>query len=100
MKIIRSAFWLGLAIAVIQPYGINLTAQARSVRPAVALDAGHRAVTRHLMNIPCESIQCAGGKVALAVSGGEFNPSQASTMQDSPSLILAPVPRPRLDRAG
>jgi len=99
MFLIRSAFWLGLAMIVIQPQGWDLGAKADALSTA-AVDAGKQVVIQQVMNTPCDSIECVGGKALLLASGNSNNPSQASTMQDSLSLKLAPVPRPRPAWAG
>lgn len=99
MFLIRSTFWLGLALVILQPQGWNLGAQASALSAAV-VDSGQHAASRHLMNVTCNSIECVGGKALLLAANIKNNPSQASTMQDSLSLNLAPVPRPRPDWAG
>lgn len=67
---------------------------------AKASEMGREIATQQIEKIECTSIECVGGKAVLLASGIKNNPSQASTMQDSLSLDLAPVPRPRLARAG
>lgn len=99
MFLVRSAFWLGLAILVIQPQNLDFEAKASALGDA-ALDTGRGVVAEHLTKIECKSIECVGGKMLISASGLTNNPQQASTMQDSPDLILAPVPRPRIARAG
>lgn len=102
MFIIRSAFWLGLALIVLQPQDWDVGNQARAMGEA-ALDSGKRMAASRMMDADCTSIECFGGKalaVATRLEIDQINPSQASTMQDSPSLASAPVPRPRLDRTG
>lgn len=99
MFLVRSAFWLGLAIVIIQPQNADFGAQA-GILGEKALDTGRQVVSQHVEKVECTSIECIGGKAILAASGITKNPQQASTMQDSPDLILAPVPRPRPARAG
>lgn len=99
MFLIRSTFWLGLALVVLQPQGWNLDAQAGALSAGI-VDSGRQTTSRHLMNIACDSIECVGSKALLLAANLKNNPSQASTMQDSLSLNLAPVPRPRPDWAG
>lgn len=99
MFLVRSAFWLGLAIVVLQPQSWDVGEQASALGDK-AFDAGRQAVVQQVANIECTSIECVGGKALLHASGISHNPSQASTMQDSPDIQPAPVPRPRPARAG
>jgi hypothetical protein len=100
MFLVRSAFWLGLAFVVLQPHGLEIGAGAAALFGAKAANAGQEIAAAQVAKLHCDTLECAGGKAALIASGLTVNPSQASTMQDSPSLKLAPVPRPRLARAG
>lgn len=84
---------------VLQPQVMQLGAQASSLGTDI-VDAGRQTATKHLMNVKCESIECAGSKALLLATGIPDNPPQASTMQVSFSLKLAPVPRPRPAWAG
>jgi len=98
MFLVRSAFWLGLAFVIIQPQGMDFGAKASAIGSSVTR-SGQEAFVQHLDSLDCNSLKCAGGKAVLLASGNRNNSSQASTMQDSQSLTLAPVPRPRPDRA-
>lgn len=99
MFLLRSAFWLGLALIVTQSQGWALggTSNAQAAISDVSQQALEGA---KLIKTSCKIIQCSGDKALAIVSGLELNPSQASPIQDSSSLTLAPVPRPRLNRAG
>lgn len=95
MFLIRSAFWLGLAFVVLQPQDWDLGQRARELGTR-ALDAGRQVAVEQVRNVDCATMECVGGKAIILASNHENSPSpQASTMQDSPSLTLAPVPRPR-----
>lgn len=98
MFLVRSAFWLGLAFVIIQPQGMDFGAKANAIGSSVT-SAGQDALLQQVDLVPCSSFECAGGKAVLLASDIMNNSSQASTMQDSLSLKLAPVPRPRPDWA-
>jgi hypothetical protein len=98
MFLVKSAFWLGLAFVVVQPLNTTLSANA-SVEPNLVA-TGQHVLRDAVQQIPCETLECAGGKLVILSSGLVNNPSQASSMQDSQALILAPVPRPRPVWAG
>lgn len=99
MFILRSAFWLGLAMIVLVPrdWDERVDVQAASQQ---ALNSGKAVITQKVNSIECTSFECAGGKALLLASGVTTNPLSASPMQDSKARIQAPVPRPRLNRAG
>jgi hypothetical protein len=100
MFILRSAFWLGLAVVVMHPIDWNAGAQAQALGQQ-ALQTGQKAITTHVNAVQCTTMECAGGKALILASGITDNPLQASSpMQGSQSLVHAPVPRPRLARAG
>ena len=99
MFFLRSAFWLGLAMIVLVPRGGDMGTDMHAAGEQ-ALNAGRTVVTNQINSINCTSLECAGGKALLLASGITHNPLQASTMQDSKARVLAPVPRPRLNRAG
>lgn len=88
MFLLRSAFWLGLALVIIQPQGLDFGAQA-------AVDSAHNLAVQHVKKLPCDSIECTGGKVLFIASRSIADLSKASPMQDSRSPDLVPVPRPR-----
>jgi hypothetical protein len=94
--VVRSVFWLTLAYVVIKP-GVDLPdANALS---AQAIAAGSRIVAEQIQNIECETFQCVGGK-AFAAAALQSSPSVGLPMHEQPTDRLAPIPRPRLDRAG
>jgi hypothetical protein len=94
--VVRSVFWLTLAYMVIKP-GVDLPdAGALS---AQAMAAGSRVVAEQIQSIECDSFQCVGGK-AIAAAALQPSPSAGTPMHEQPAINLAPIPRPRPDRAG
>lgn len=89
MLLVRSIFWLTVAYMVIKP-GVELPdATALS---AQAVNAGTRVVAEQIQSIPCDSLQCVGGKAVLAAS--------LSTPAAAPAASAIPLPRPRPGVAG
>jgi hypothetical protein len=98
MFLLRSAFWLALAFMVIKP-GFDFQGAAQAATTQV-LAAGQQILVEQVLSNDCNTIQCLGGKASLALMAPISNPSVGSPMHDSPTLLDAPVPRPRLERAG
>ncbi len=94
--IARSVFWLTLAYVVIKPAVDLPDANALS---AQAMAAGSRVVAEQIANIECDSFECMGGK-AIAAAALQSSPSVGAPMHVQPTINLAPMPRPRPDRAG
>lgn len=94
--IARSVFWLTLAYVVIKPAVDLPDANALS---AQAMAAGSRVVAEQIANIECDSFECMGGK-AIAAAALQSSPSVGAPMHVQPTTNLAPMPRPRPDRAG
>jgi len=99
MFILRSVFWLGLAMIVLLPREWDWGSEMHDVGREV-LNSGQAALTQQVNSMECTNIECAGGKALLLASGMTDNPLLASPMQDSKAQFQAPVPRPRLRRAG
>lgn len=99
MFILRSAFWLGLAMIVLLPRDWDAATDMRTAGQN-AVHAGKTVVSQQVSSVNCTSFECASGKALLIASGITANPLLASPMQDSKALYQAPVPRPRLKRAG
>jgi hypothetical protein len=99
MFLVKSAFWLTVAFIAIKPgFDFPGAAQAASVE---ALAVGQQILVSQIISNDCDTIQCVGGKAAaLALIAPFSTPSVGSPMHDSPTNVLAPVPRPRLDRTG
>lgn len=94
--VVRSVFWLTVAYMVIKP-GIDLPdAGALS---AQALAASTQVVAEHVGTIECDSLQCLGGKAVVAAVL-QPSPSADLPMHETSAIGPAPIPRPRLDRAG
>lgn len=96
MFILRSIFWLALAFVVIVPKGGAPDAAALAQG---TLEAGRSIVATQVDQIACTSIECAGGKAVLTAVLSSSR-QVVAPMQDSPTTDEAPVPRPRLNRAG
>jgi hypothetical protein len=98
MFVAKSAFWLAVAFLVIKPgFDFQGAAQAASTQ---VFAAGQQLLVDQILANDCDTLQCGGGKAAaVALLAPISSPSAGLPMQDSPA-VLAPVPRPRLDRAG
>jgi hypothetical protein len=94
--IARSIFWLGLAYAVIKP-GVPLP--NTEVLASQAMAAGTQVVAAGISQVPCDSLQCLGGKAIVAAALSPAPAAEAS-MHDAPVVPAVPVPRPRPDRMG
>lgn len=85
MLLVRSVFWLTVAYMVIKP-GVELPDAA--ALSAQAVTAGTRVVAEQIQSIPCDSLQCIGGKAVLSATIAKPAPT-------IPSAALFPLPRPR-----
>lgn len=94
--VVRSVFWLTVAYMVIKPGVDFVDAQAMS---AQAMAAGQQVIAEQIQAIECDSFQCAGGKAVIAAAL-QSSPSVGTPMHESPTTVLAPIPRPRPDWAG
>ena len=95
MFFLRSAFWLTVMFIIIAPKGADLGHDLdQASKAAVAM--GQQAVVEHVLN-DCSSLECAGGKAALAVLSSKTLPSVAASPE---TAIPVPLPRPRPDRMG
>lgn len=96
MFLLRSAFWLTVMFVIVAPKGVDL-GQTASDYSRQALRAGQQAIVSEALAGGCTSLQCAGGKAALAVLAGTTLPSVDMPMQNASPV---PLPRPRPDRMG
>jgi hypothetical protein len=96
MFLLRSAFWLTLAFLVMGPQ-VDFGAAAGDLS-ATAVTAGQQMIVSTIQDVPCSSLECAGGRAMLAAAASSF-PSVDTAMQDS-SNVPVPVPRPRPDWMG
>ena len=94
--VVRSVFWLTLAYIVIKPAVDLPDANALS---AQAMAAGSRVIAEQIQTIECDSFECVGGK-AIAAAALQSSPSAGVSMHVPSPANLAPMPRPRPDRAG
>lgn len=97
MFLLRSAFWLTVMFLIIAPKDFDLGKTAGEASRQV-LEAGQKAVVSQVLATECTTIECAGGKAALAVLAGTKLPSAALPVKASD--IPVPLPRPRPDRMG
>ena len=96
MFLLRSAFWLTVMFVIIAPRDADLGRDLDAAsREAVAL--GQKAVVEHVLK-DCSSLECTGGKAALAVLAAPRLPSVGAPEADA--SIPVPLPRPRPDRMG
>jgi hypothetical protein len=96
MFLLRSAFWLTLAFLMMAPqFDFGTAAGDLSAK---AVTAGQRMIVSTIEDVPCSSLECAGGRAVLAAAAKSF-PSIDTAMQDS-SNVPVPVPRPRPDWMG
>ena len=95
MFLLRSAFWLTVMFIIIAPKGVDLGKTA-SDYSRQALDMGQKAIVTQALAGDCHSLECAGGKAAIAILAGNATTLVGNT-SPKPS-ILVPLPRPRPDR--
>jgi len=96
MFFLRSAFWLTVMFIIIAPKDIDLGRQVDDAsRQALAM--GQQAVVEHVLH-DCSSLECTGGKAALAVLASPKLPSTDAAPTETSALV--PLPRPRPDRMG
>lgn len=95
--VIRSVFWLTVAFLVIRP-GADLPDTGAMAAQAMA--AGSQVVAAQIESIDCTSLTCLGGKAVVAATLQQT--AALPPVADAPTLsgIVAPIPRPRLARAG
>ena len=96
MLLLRSAFWLALALIVMRP-DFDVQNAVASVQ-ARALDAGKAVIAEQILEPSCNTIECVGRNALLATalnSSLSFDPP----MQDSSNSPI-PFPRPRPDWMG
>lgn len=93
MFLLRSAFWLTVMFIVIAPKGVDLGKTAADASRQ-ALDIGQKAVISQVLAKDCGSLQCMGGKAALAVLSNDSAHLLGGASGEAP----VPLPRPRPDR--
>lgn len=92
---LRSTFWLVAAYLVIQPQGVDLEGAAEAAA-AQAVATGQRVVIEHVLGGGCRTMDCLG---VAALAAAPEAPQALAVVPDAPA-IEAPVPRPRIARAG
>lgn len=96
LVVIRSVFWLTVAYLVIRP-GADLPDAGAMAAQAMA--NGSQVVAAQIQAMPCDSLQCAGGKAVLAATLQQ-SAATATLKAQVPADKIPPIPRPRPDRAG
>ncbi|MBU1176328.1 MAG: hypothetical protein KKH72_13060 [Alphaproteobacteria bacterium] len=91
--ILRSVFWLGLALFVIQPHGVDFDRSARALGTA-AIETGRVAALDTLAEVRCDSFECAGAR--LIAQSALTQPAAILTPERDAPYPAAPLARPRL----
>jgi len=103
MFLIKSTFWLGLAFVIIQPTKIDFHSSKDALNN-IAIETTKNIVASHVNSIECETIQCTGTKALILASNTIRTPNQALPMQEAQKQtkkqLIAPIPKPRLQRTG
>ena len=97
MMILRSAFWLTAAYLVIRP---DVELPDGGAVAAQAMAAGTQIVAAQVSQIECHTLQCLGGKAAVAAVLPPSPQAGAPMHEMAPAAHPVPYPRPRPDRAG
>ncbi len=109
MVLIRSMFWLAAAYLVIGPtFNISDSVSGFS---AQAFEGTQQMIASQVSNVNCTTLQCAGTKAAISAGlnsvsiapvPGTVNQDRqdTTTPTDQGGNISAPIPHPRLTRAG
>ena len=104
MKLIKSAFWLGLAFMLVGPQ-IDLN-QSVSEISENSIAATGSFLSNGINNVPCTSLECLGTKTMLSISMTKLSNQVHIANQTAQHEIIpnganvAPFPRPRLVRKG
>ena len=99
MFLIKSTFWLGLAFVVIQPQNFDFN-EKKQVISSVALEESKKLLVSQIKTTNCQTLQCSSAKILLLASTNDRTPTNALPMQEAHSQLNAPIPQPRLKRAG
>lgn len=91
MFLFRSAFWLGLALLIIQPQGFGLAGSVEKLGTA-AVETGRTVALDGLDQVACTSMECAGAKL-LAQSA--LSAPRTETQEQDPAPYPAPAPAKR-----
>lgn len=100
MFILRSAFWLTAAFAVIGPIaGADIGEMGRATGAQI-VENGSGLVASGLSSVQCDSLECEIGRAAAQGALSQLPaPSSSAITHDAPSAGPAPVPPPRPDWA-
>jgi len=98
MFILRSAFWLGLALVVVHPGGVDLPKAAGGLTDA-ALKGGQQIAAASVSGIICVETGCGAGALALNARNA-ISQAGSSSRHDDLVPAAAPMPMPRLVRKG
>ena len=92
--ILRSVFWLGLALLIIQPRGMDLSGSAQQLG-ATAMETGRTVALDGIGQIACDSIECTGAKF---VAQSALKPPAPVADAAAAAVSDAPYPAPPLRR--
>ncbi len=109
MVLIRSMFWLAAAYLVVGP-NANISGSLTDFG-AQAFAGTQEVITNQVNNVNCTTLQCAGAKAVISagLNSVSIAPVSAAANKDNPNTttptdqggnISAPIPHPRLTRAG
>ncbi len=91
MFLFRSAFWLGLALLIVQPQAFGLLGSAEELG-AAAVETGRAAALDGLDQVACASIECAGAKL---MAQSALRTQQPELQVKEPTPYPAPAPAER-----
>lgn len=89
--IARSIFWLGAAYMVIKP-GVDLPDANALTQQAMTASA--QIVATQVQAIPCDTLQCFGGKAIIAAALDTPSLPAVAPMHDLAATSSSPVPYP------
>ena len=93
MFLLRSVFWLGLALLFIHPPGTDFAGSAARLGTA-AVETGRAAALEGIGQVKCDSFECAGAKL---IAQSALTPAAALAAPAAPAMP-APYPAPPLVR--
>ncbi len=111
MKLIRSAFWLGMAFMLIGPH-VDLKGSVSQISES-SIASTEQFLGNALNNAPCSSLECFGTKAVLHVGLAQLSERAIESQQalgtdeaEQHEIMLSepsgdtPFPQPRLVRKG
>jgi len=92
MFLFRSAFWLGLALLIVQPHGFGFVGSAEKLGTA-AVETGRSVALNSLDQVACTSLECAGAKLMAQSALNTSRPAGAQPVVSAPYPAPAPAAR-------